>query len=60
MKLAQRVHDCERAVGLAQAMPAGPDRVARNNTADLELIKAEQALSHCLSGQGSAPIKVER
>jgi hypothetical protein len=59
-ELAQKVHDCERSVGLANAMPAGPQRIERINRADLELIKAQQTLDHCLSGQASAPIKVQR
>jgi hypothetical protein len=59
-KLAEAVHAAEREVGLANAAPAGASRIERIVKADRQLIEAQQTLDHCLSGQASAPIKVQR
>jgi hypothetical protein len=54
------VHKAEQEVARANAAPAGAGRIANINRADLALIKAQQNLDHCLSGQAGAPIKVQR
>ena len=59
-RLAQAVHDAEQGVARANAAPAGAGRIENINRADLALIKAQQNLDHCLSGQAGAPIKVQR
>jgi hypothetical protein len=58
--LAQAVHDAEQEVARANAAPAGAGRIEQINRADLALIKAQQTLDHCLSGQAGPMIKLQR
>jgi hypothetical protein len=58
--LANQIHNAERAVAKATAAPAGPTRVADVGRAEENLLKLQQQLDHCLSGQASPPIKLHR
>jgi len=57
---ANRIHDLEREVARANAAGAGPGRIERINKADRALLEAWQAFDHCLTQQGSGPIKIRR